>query len=373
MTDHEIDTLVAASNPVGERELATLVDDGALDALRDGLLSTDAAPAADAPAPAKPPGRLRLPRRRLLAGFALAALAVFAVVALTGKEPGDSGTAWAAPLVKLAESSPLLLIDDPQWRVRRADETDEVEGEMTFVRGEAPVNKGKLGPDGGAADLHWRRGPASGWQTDRAHDAALVVRRTVLGHPAQISQYKEYRGIKDFTAIWPEDGRVLEFRAVARDLAAFERLLGSLKRVDVDTWLTAMPASVVKAASRPVVVKAMLADIPVPPGFDSTKLENSGVLKDRYQLGAEVTGTVACAWFDRWAAARKSGDVAAERKAEAAMRTAKDWKILAEMKQDGAWTEVLMAYAEAMQRPDGLWHGRPLMGDVQSGLGCDAR
>ena len=367
MTDHEIDTLVAATNPVGEHELATLVDDDALAALRDGLTHDGSAPA-----PAAPPARRRRrPRLRLVAGFAVAALAAFAFITLTDDDPGDSGTAWAAPLVQLAESSPLLLIDAPEWRVVRADETDDVEGEMTFVRGAA--DRSKIGPDGGAADLHWRRGPASGWKKDRAHDAALVVQRTVLGKRAQISQYKEYNGIRDFTAIWPEDGRVLEFRAVAPSLEAFERLVGSLKRVDVDTWLTAMPASVVKAANRPAVVRAMLAGIPLPPGFDSKKLENGKNLKERYQLGAEVTGTVACAWFDSWAAARKRGDAAAERRAEAAMRTAKDWKILDEMRDQGGWTQVLLGYAKTMQRPDGLWYGRPLMGDVQSGLGCDAR
>jgi hypothetical protein len=364
MTDHEIDTLVAASNPVGERELATLIDDAELLALREGIIGGAVAPVA-----AKPPKRRRLPRRRLLAGVAFAVLAAFAVIALTDDDPGESGTAWAAPLVRLAESSPLLLIDDPQWRVSRADESDEVEGEMSFVRGAAPLNRAKLGPDGGSADLNWRRGPIAGLQRDRAHGAPLVVQRTVLGQRAQISQYPEYNGIKDFTALWSEDGRVLEFRAVARDLAAFQRLVGSLKRVDVDTWLTAMPASVVKTANRPAVVRVMLSDIPLPPGFDAKKLEDGRMLKDRYQLGAQVTGAVACAWIDRWDAARKRGDDATARKAIAAMQTAKDWKVLEQMKKDGAWTDVLLQYADAMQG-DGLWYGRPLKGDVKEGLGC---
>jgi hypothetical protein len=172
------------------------------------------------------------------------------------------------------------------------------------------------------------------------------------------------------TAIWPEDGRVLEFRAVARDLAAFEQLAGSLERVDVDTWLSAMPASVVKAASRPEVVRAMLADIPLPPGFDAKKLEDGAILKDRYQLGAAVSGAVACAWIDRWDAARKRGDRATEQQAEDAMRTARNWKILQEMRGQGAWTQTLVGYADAM-RGDGLWFGRPLRGDAHSGLGCE--
>ena len=306
---------------------------------------------ADGGEPAGAAPRRRRPRRRLLAAFAVAALAAFAVIALTGDEPGDSGSAWAAPLVRLAESSPLLLIDDPAYRVMRADETDRVEGEMTFVRGAEPVSKRAGDYFRRRADLHWRRGSAAILQRDRAHDAPLVVRRTVLGRPAQISQYPEYKGLKDFTAIWPEDGRVLEFRTVAADLEAFERLLGSLKRVSVDAWLSAMPASVVKSANRPAVVREMLADMPLPPGFSATKLERGAILSDRYQLGAQVSGAVACAWFHRWAAARKRGDEATVDESIAAMRTATDWKILDEMKAEGAWTEVLLGYVDAMPRP----------------------
>ena len=59
-------------------------------------------------------------RRRLLAGFAVAALAAFAIITLTDGDPGGSGTAWAAPLVRLAESSPLLLVDEPGLARARA-------------------------------------------------------------------------------------------------------------------------------------------------------------------------------------------------------------------------------------------------------------
>jgi hypothetical protein len=367
MTDYEIDALVAASNPVDEQALATLLDDSELGLLSDAILASAATADRRAVRP-----RRRRPPRRLLAAVALAACAAVAILSLTGREPGESGTAWAAPLVRLAESSPLLLIDDSQWRVARADETDSVEGEMTFVHGSEPVDLNSTAHFARSAELNWRGGSVVGWQRDRAASSVLVVKRTVRGQPAQISQYPESKGAKDFTAIWREAGRVLEFRAVAEDLAAFEQLVGSLERVDVDAWLSAMPASVVKAANRPEVVRAMLADIPLPPGFDSTKLENGAILKDRYQLGAQVTGAVACEWIDRWDAARKRGDAATEQQAEDAMQTAKHWKILEEMKRDGAWTEVLLDYADAMGG-DGLWAGRPLKGDVQEGLGCSSR
>jgi hypothetical protein len=51
------------------------------------------------------------------------------------------------------------------------------------------------------------------------------------------------------------------------------------------------------------------------------------------------------------------------------MATAKDWPVLKEMTKEGAYPEVLLAFAAAM--PSGEWHGRPLAPDVNSGLGCD--
>ena len=51
------------------------------------------------------------------------------------------------------------------------------------------------------------------------------------------------------------------------------------------------------------------------------------------------------------------------------MATAKDWPILKEMAKQGAYPEVLVAFAKAM--PLGQWYGRPLVGDVNQGLGCD--
>jgi hypothetical protein len=351
MTDHEIDALVTAANPIDERELGALPLGHVEIALREAVLRSGG----HRPAASRRPAR-RLPSRRLLAGLAVAALAAVGLVALTGRDPGPSGTAWAAPLVHLAESSPLLLLDRPGWSVTRADETDEVEGEMTFMQGASH-----------RADLHWRRGPLEQWQRDRAKEGSQVVHRTVLGHRAQLSQYA---GSTDFTAIWPEGSRVLEFRAVTADLAAFEQLLGSLKRVDVDTWLSALPASVVKSANRAVVVTQMLADIPVPPGFDAASLESEPTVSDRYQLGAKVTGAVACEWIARWDAARKRGDTAAARAALDAMQTSHRWKVLDEMRKDGAWPEVLVGYADAMRGDGRGLTGASLAAEVRFGLGC---
>jgi len=65
----------------------------------------------------------------------------------------------------------------------------------------------------------------------------------VLGTTAGVYQYKGGTpGHRDITALFRYDTRVLEFRAGAADIDAFKVLLASLRRVDTDTWLAAMPA-----------------------------------------------------------------------------------------------------------------------------------
>jgi len=340
LTDTELDALVARGAPVADEDLARIP----LETLRP-----------------TPPRRRRRLARPLAGAFAAAALAVGGVFVVAAGDGEQTGTAWAAPLVKLANNSPLLLLDAPGWKVTRADEYDEapsevVEGEMTFTDAA-----------GRNADLHWRAGDLRDWQKDRAHDAPLVRQREVLGQRAQVSRYAQSN---DYTALWRDGERVLEFRTQAASLAEFERLLGALERVDVDAWLSAMPASVIKSADRATVVREMLADIAQPPGFDAKKLEQGELLKDRYQLGAAVAGAVACAWIARWDAARKRGDDATATAAAAAMQGSRDWKILGEMKADGDYPEVLWDYADAMRGGDGTWYGRPLLKEIQSGLGC---
>jgi hypothetical protein len=110
--------------------------------------------------------------------------------------------------------------------------------------------------------------------------------------------------------------------------------------------------------------------VSVPPGFEPSTIKGEGLVKDRYQFGALVAGTVACTWFKRWSEARRDGDATGVSEAIDAMATAKDWPILREMAESGAYPWVLERYAEAM--PSGNWHGRPLEGDVNSGLGCPA-
>jgi hypothetical protein len=145
-----------------------------------------------------------------------------------------------------------------------------------------------------------------------------------------------------------------------------------LRAVDVDRWLSAMPASVVTPESRPEVARQMLADVPQPEGFDVSALEQgSGKVRDHYQLGAEVTGAVACAWIGQWVDAKRAGDDSAVREAAGAMATSHTWAVLKEMTDEGDYPEVLWQYADAMAGGAAAGEKQvPIEQSYRSALGC---
>jgi hypothetical protein len=376
MTDDQLQQLLTVANPLTPERAADLAVVDAQDELLAGLLA-ERAPAAERGA--------RRGRRRVFArvGVAVTAIAVVLVALLSlkdGSSDQGSGTAWAAAQVRFAEASPLVLLGAPGWRVEYGDEQSAEEGELHFRRGPTPPSRdivvsgdepaAPLPADTSYAQLNWRSGGLASWVEDRASEAARTASAPVLGTTAHVYQYEGGTpGHRDITALFRYDGRVLEFRAGAADIEAFEALLATLKRVDTDTWLSAMPASVVKAPDRDAAINQMLQGIPVPPGFDPSDVEGAKLTKDRYQLGAAVVGTVACQWFKRWSDARTAHDRAKEREATAAMATAKGWPVLHEMAKQGEYPHVLLEFVAAM--PSGDWYGRPLIGDVDSGLSCD--
>ncbi|WP_354697604.1 hypothetical protein DSM112329_03239 [Paraconexibacter sp. AEG42_29] len=393
LTDTELDAALAASSPLAPGRAAELPLDAAQSALLDELLS-------QAPAPAHAPRRLRhrtrgdhdsVPRghaRRFVprvAGAAAVVTVVMMVFLSLGDGPGggrDGGSVWAAEQLRFAEASPLVLLGADGWRVEYADEQSKEEGELHFRLGPTPppgsndftegVTPEPVPADTTAAQLNWRGGSYEMWTRDRYKSAVASSTAPVLGTTAKVYQYDGgTRGHRDITAIFRYDDRILEFRAGAAGMSAFKALLATLTAADTDTWLSAMPDSVVKAADRDGAVDQMLAGIPLPRGFTAADIPDEQLTKDRYQLGAHVTGAVACRWLKQWNDARQAGDVRTRDAAIAAMATAKDWPILREMTKEGDYPEAIVEYAAAMR--SGTYHGRPLIGDVGEGLGCAER
>jgi len=195
------------------------------------------------------------------------------------------------------------------------------------------------------AELHWRAGSYQEWAEDRAAGAAMTTQRTVRDQPAQIT--KQF-GTNDFTALWPENGQTIEFRSVASDLAQFERLVNSLRRVDVDAWLSAMPRSVIQSFDQGNAARKMLADVALPVGFDITAALADTGIKDRYQLGFQVITPVVCAWLNQWITATHEGDQTAAQQAVDALASSRNWAILNEMSSQGGFPRVLWKWADAV-------------------------
>ena len=318
------------------------------------------------------------PRRRRHAGAQRLAMSLGAVLAavlvglsVSGVFAGGSGTAWAAQLVSFANASPLVILDQAGWQIDYANETSAQDGELHFTTGPVPTSP-SAEDNATDAQLSWFAGTLSSRSADRANSADLITTAPVLGTVAQVYQYAGGQpGNQHITALWEYDGRELEFTAGAADIAAFDSLLASLRAVDTNTWLSALPESVVKTTNRAAVIASMLQGVTLPPGFDASTIAGSDLTSDHYQLGAWVTGTVACTWLKLWSNARSTGDTAGVQQAIAAMATAKDWPILQEMSNSGGYPQVLEELAADM--PSGRWYNQPLEDAANSGLGCPAR
>ena len=415
MKTREIEKALGAANPVVRDRLDGL-DLEAMEA--DLLVDLEAGVSALLELEAARP-RLRRPRRFAIAlGSAALAVALAAVLILTGGGSNRPARAYGAELVRFAESTPLLLLEGPGWRVQNVTEegqgtymprSSRGTGSMEFVTGKPipyesvritcarevmsktgkfPVCKAER--ESGMfppavrqrrVELRWFHGSLKD-SLSTAHESLHPhgqrwIKLPVLDTTADVDTRAEFYvnqgepGNRQMTALWSEDGYVLELRAAVPDLAAFEERLGWLTRVDSQTWLDAMPAKVVKVADHDAAVREMLKGIPVPKGFTPSQIPDEGLTTDRYQVGASVTGIVSCLWFRQWGEARVTGDKAAAAEAERAMATAKRWPILHEMAKDGAYPEAVWELAREM--PSGYWewngHRHPLLPRAE-GLGC---
>jgi hypothetical protein len=327
---------------------------------------------------------------------ALALLAAL-VVSVGGMEPGD---AHASDPSSPTGASPLLLLQGPGWRVQNTEEhgsREGIYGSLEFVTGKPipyesirisgpnkhPRESGMFPPAvrQRRVELSWR--PASLKQTEewiqgQPHPRGRqVVQLPVLGTTAYVDTHDEFYsnvggpGDQQMVALWAEGADVFELRAAVPDLGAFEERLGWLTKVDPQTWLEAMPPKVVAPAEYDSTIHEVLKGIPTPKSFSPSRVPNEELVTDRYQVGAQTAGTVACLWFRQWGQAQRSGDEAAEKEAEKAMATSANWPILREMTKEGAYSYGLWEDAKSM--PKGYFeydgHKRDLLAHAE-GLGC---
>lgn len=232
------------------------------------------------------------------------------------------------------EDTPFLLVTHKGWDVVGADQYHATEGEVTFTNGVQRV------------DLTWR--PAElheEYVEDRAHEAAQSWDIEIARRHGQLFRYE---GTTDFTTLWVDGDLSLELRGEFENVHAYRAISDSLDRVDEERWLAALPEDTVVPGEYEDEVDAMIADVPVHPDADVERFSDLDTVTDRYQLGARVTGAVTCAWVEQWLSAGRDGDREAQREAEEAMATARDWEVLQEMTHEGSWSYVVWEYADAM-------------------------
>ncbi|MGW5555717.1 hypothetical protein ACWER9_00645 [Micromonospora sp. NPDC003944] len=301
----------------------------------------------------------RRSRVRRFAGVVAAAAVLVSVVPVSIVVGGQAGGGGVSPIATVdagvvfsplavagAERNPRLLIDRSGWKVTDLSGFAEEQGMVRFRRG------------GREVEMNWYPALAytSRYADRRADGPATSVR--VDGWPADL--FQNLNG--DFTVlVHPRDEVLVEMSTTGRwSREDLDRVLAGVVRVDVRTWLAALPAEMVM----PVRERAarVLADVPLPPGFDVAALEDIGV-SDSYQFGVGVTSRVGCLWVVEWLRGRASGDEAAVRRAADALRGSHGWRVLRDLDRAGDWSEVFWGYADEVAA------GTVPAGYVQ-GLGC---
>jgi hypothetical protein len=305
------------------------------------------------------PIRADRPRRRTTWLVPAAAAVLVAALALGAgwwatAGPDGQGSSGFASQPEVGGDS--VLLSAPGWAITSASAEDD-SGEMTYEKGADSL------------DIMW--GPADsyeGYVEDRRHivdPPAAGEPIQVLGRDAQLWAYSA----DDHTAIREvEDGTWIELRGAGMRKAGYLALLDDLRLVDLATFEAALPGSFVTSEENAAAVAEILDGISdfahplLPSGVARSSIASDQ--NDPYQLGVEVAGAVACAWFDEYAGATRAGADRRAQRAAGILTSARDWPVLKEIDAQGGYSEVVWSLADevaAGQVPD--WY--------VDGLGCD--
>lgn len=306
MNDQQVTEMIGAAALPTDEEVAAWDIERELGELLADIATGHAAPERAAPGRARRP----TPSRLALAGGIVAG-ALAAVIAFVGDGGGGGPTeAYAQEAVRVAQANPRILVGEPGWRVESVGGFEPEEGDLVFAR------------DGERIGLDWR--PAAGYESYTRQLADLSVRETeVLGAPARTyGEDGRYR-----TVIPPTESVYVEIypMTVRWSQERWQRFLGSLERVDLETWLGAMPPEVVLPDEAGGNLATLLEGVPVPPGFRAEQIDSRQLSGGERRVAATVTYAVTCAWFDEWAAAKRSGDAGAASAAVEALQGYGSW------------------------------------------------
>ncbi len=301
--------------------------------------------------------RVQQRRRRRTASRAVASCAV--VAAVVGGVAAISGRNSDSPVADQLDSSlgtvtapPLIALDVPGWRVERFDDSGQdntryAEYQMTNGTSNLQVSFYAGGR------LEMRTGGEKRDNIDfEGHPASLLDYATD-GEPGR------YRlDFVDGFWIWELDGDGFA------DRDAFLELASHVAVVDEATWQATLPPGVVTKDEQPAAVEDILVGIPLPTDFPAVSVQASA--SDPYQLTAQVTGAVFCAWLREWDGALDGGDTGAADAAAQAIASSYEWPALTTM-TDGDWNEVVWSIADRVVAGD-----RSVVSQAVRGLGCPA-
>ncbi|HET8956415.1 MAG TPA: hypothetical protein VFN18_12225 [Solirubrobacterales bacterium] len=304
---------MAAANPAPTAELAAELTEAELERALSRAVALGRSPSQPVPVGDRVAMEAGTRRRRATLGIAAVSVLAALLVASGWLRSGGGDPEFAAAAIKVAEVNPRLLVTAPGWKIVRADEFEADSGELTFSDGTRQL------------DVHWYPAKYYGqYLRDRA-TVSPPERGTLLGETATTVEYspEEYA-----TMLSPQGSVFIEVRGRLGSRPAYDEILNSLRAVDVETWLEAMPPSTVRPEARSEAVDRLLEGMPLPPGFDAAGLKAEDSIAAQSTLAVKVGNAIACGWVESWIAARTAGDQAAAEEAVEAITSSADWPLV---------------------------------------------
>ncbi|HEX5608574.1 MAG TPA: hypothetical protein VFX45_00620 [Solirubrobacterales bacterium] len=266
MNKREIDTIVAGTNPVSFAAVEALP----LAEVEGDLVREITAEPAEVRMPNLKPRRFRRGGRQLALAGAVCAVALAILIA---GGAGDGSTvgldkAVGDDIERLLKASPPIVIDAPGWKVEALSEPFESEGTTQFSHD----YETESGPETDYAELQWLLEPmrrrvraiATLPQVIKRSEektgvkmAPYVVKELapvqVLGAQARIFTHREFNHSLSGWAIWRLREHTFQLRTNTPGVAGLRRILASMREIEYEAWLDALPPTIVKQGQGIVV------------------------------------------------------------------------------------------------------------------------